>query len=183
MSIATLKAALPPYARDLELNLDSVLATELLDEQTLWGAALACAMTTRSALVIRNLAAEARGHLKPEAVEAAKAVASRMAIHNVYFRAKHLIDDSADQENARAYQHLPARLRRQVSSTPGVGVAAIEAWSVAVSAITGCGVCLESHERSLRGAGVSRDVVDEVLRVAAVVYALAVTLDAEAALD
>jgi alkyl hydroperoxide reductase subunit D len=176
MSITTLKAALPPYARDLELNLDSVLATELLDEQILWGAALACAMTTRSSLVIRNLAAEARGHLKPEAVEAAKAVASRMAIHNVYFRAKHLIGDEA-------YTHLPARLRRQVSSTPGVGVAAIEAWSVAVSAITGCGVCLESHERSLRGAGVSREVVDEVLRVAAVIYALAVTLDAEAALD
>ncbi|MFG2036744.1 carboxymuconolactone decarboxylase family protein [Dactylosporangium sp. NPDC048998] len=176
MSIATLRAALPPYARDLELNLDSVLAGDLLDEQRLWGAALACAMTTRSAFVIRNIAAEAGGHLKPEAVEAAKAVASRMAIHNVYFRAKHLIGDEA-------YQHLPARLRRQVSSTPGVGAADIEAWSVAVSAITGCGVCLESHERSLRGAGVSREVVDEVLRVAAVVHALAVTLDAEAALD
>ena len=176
MSIATLRAALPPYARDLELNLDAVLAGDLLDEQRLWGAALACAMTTRSAMVLRNVAAEAADHLKPEAVEAAKAVASRMAIHNVYFRAKHLIGDEA-------YQHLPARLRRQVASTPGVGAADIEAWSVAVSAITGCGVCLESHERSLRGAGVSREVVDEVLRVAAVVHALAVTLDAEAALD
>ncbi|MER7004021.1 carboxymuconolactone decarboxylase family protein [Dactylosporangium sp. NPDC000555] len=176
MSIATLRAALPPYARDLELNLDSVLAGDLLDEQRLWGAVLACAMTTRSAFVIRNIAAEAGGRLKPEAVEAAKAVASRMAIHNIYFRAKHLIGDEA-------YQHLPARLRRQVSSTPGVGAADIEAWSVAVSAITGCGVCLESHERSLRGAGVSHEVVDEVLRVAAVVHALAVTLDAEAALD
>ena len=176
MSIATLKAALPPYARDLELNLDSILTADRLDEQTLWGAALASAVTTRSAVVIRNVAAEARGHLKPEAVEAAKAVASRMAIHNVYFRAKHLIGDEA-------YENLPARLRRQVTSTPGVGAADVEAWSVAVSAITGCGVCLESHERSLRGAGVSRDVVDEVLRVAAVIAALAVTLDAEAALD
>ncbi|WP_432835997.1 carboxymuconolactone decarboxylase family protein [Dactylosporangium sp. CA-092794] len=176
MSIATLKAALPPYARDLELNLDSVFTGDLLDEQMLWGAALACAMTTRSPIVIRNIAAEAGDHLKPEAAEAAKAVASRMAIHNVYFRAKHLIGDEA-------YQHLPARLRRQVTSTPGVGPADIEAWSVAVSAITGCGVCLESHERSLRGAGVSREVIDEVLRVAAVVYALAVTLDVEAALD
>src|SRR5258705_331174 len=150
MSIATLRAALPAYARDLELNLDSVLAGDLLDEQTLWGAALACAMTTRSTFVIRNIAAEARGRLKPEAVEAAQAVASRMAIHNVYFRAKHLIGDEA-------YQHLPARLRRQVTSTPGVGAADVEAWSIAVSAITGCGVCLESHERSARGAGVSRE--------------------------
>src|SRR5215470_13291587 len=95
MSIATLKAALPAYARDLELNLDSVLAGDLLAEPTLWGAALACAMTTRSAIVIRAIADEAGGHLKPEAVEAAKAVASRMALHNVYFRAKHLIGDEA----------------------------------------------------------------------------------------
>jgi alkyl hydroperoxide reductase subunit D len=176
MSMTALKAALPAYARDVELNLDSVLATDLLDEQQLWGAVLACAMTTRSPMVIRNAAAEAGDHLKPEAAEAAKAVAARMAVHNVYFRAKHLIGDEA-------YQHLPARLRRQVSSTPGVGAADVEAWSVAVSAITGCGVCLESHERSLRGAGVSREAVDEVLRVAAVIHALAVTLDAEAALD
>jgi len=174
VSIETLQAAIPSYARDLRMNLDSVLATDLLDEQRLWGAVLACAMTTRSALVIRAVAAEAGVRLKPDAVEAAKAVASRMAIHNVYFRAKHLIGDEA-------FQGLPARLRRQVSSTPGVGAADIEAWSVAVSAITGCGVCLESHDRSLRGAGVSREVVDEVLRVAAVVHALAVTLDAEAA--
>ena len=176
MSIATLRAALPPYARDLELNLDAVLAGDRLDEQRLWGAALACAMTTRSAFVLRNIAAEAAGHLKPEAVEAAMAVASRMAIHNVYFRAKHLIGDEA-------YQHLPARLRRQVTTWPGVGTADVELWSIAVSAITGCGVCLESHQRSLRGAGVSREVIDEVLLVAAVVHALAVTLDAEAALD
>ncbi|WP_433084187.1 carboxymuconolactone decarboxylase family protein [Dactylosporangium sp. CA-052675] len=174
MSIETLKAAVPPYAHDLRLNLDSVLATELLTERQLWGAVLASAMTTRSATVIREVTSEAAGRLKPEAIEAAKAVASRMAIHNVYFRAKHLIGDEA-------YQSLPARLRRQVSSTPGVGAADVEAWSVAVSAITGCGVCLESHERSLRGAGVSREAVDEVLRVAAVVHALAVTLDAEAA--
>jgi alkyl hydroperoxide reductase subunit D len=176
MSIDALKAALPSYAKDVELNLDSVLAGTLLTEQQLWGAALACAMTTRSAFVLRSIAGEAGNHLKPEAVDTAKAVAARMAIHNVYFRAKHLIGDEA-------YQHLPARLRRQVTSTPGVPMVDSELWSVAVSAITGCGVCLESHERSLRGAGVSREVIDEVLRAAAVVHALAVTLETEAALD
>ncbi|GGM19668.1 carboxymuconolactone decarboxylase family protein [Dactylosporangium sucinum] len=164
--------ALPPYARDLELNLRSVLDGDLLTEQQLWGAALACAMTTRSAPTIRWAALQ----VKPETAEAAKAVASRMAIHNVYFRAKHLIGDEA-------YQHLPARLRRQVTSTPGVPMVDTELWSVAVSAITGCGVCLESHERSLRGAGVSREVIDEVLRVAAVIHSVAVTLETEAALD
>lgn len=174
MSIEALKAALPSYAKDVELNLDAALAGTLLTEQQLWGTALACAMTTRSAFVFRSILTEAGNHLKPEAVEAAKAVASRMAIHNVYFRAKHLIGDEA-------YQHLPARLRRQVTTWPGVGTVDVELWSTAVSAITGCGVCLESHERSLRGAGVSREVVDEGLRVAAVVHALAVTLDAEAA--
>src|SRR5258706_15471940 len=144
MTIEALKAALPSYAKDVELNLDSLLGGALLTEQQLWGTALACAMTTRSAFVLRAIAAEAGDHLKPEAAEAAKAVASRMAIHNVYFRAKHLIGDEA-------YQHLPARLRRQVTATPGVGAADVEVWSIAVSAITGCGGCLDSHEKALRG--------------------------------
>ena len=49
-------------------------------------------------------------------------------------------------------------------------------------AITGCGVCLESHEKTLIGTGIGREAVHEALRIAAVVHAAAVTLDAEAAL-
>ncbi|GAA4444700.1 carboxymuconolactone decarboxylase family protein [Actinokineospora soli] len=175
MSLDALKAALPDYAKDTKLNLGSVLGTSPLPKQQSWGTALACAIASRDPRVITAIAAEAAEHLTPEAVTAAKAAASIMAMNNVYYRAKHLIGDDA-------YPSMPARLRMQIIARPGVDKLDFELWALAVSAITGCGVCLESHEKALRAAGVSRETVHEALRIAAVVHAAAVTLGAERAL-
>lgn len=175
MGLDAIKAALPQYAKDIKLNLGSTVGTSTLSPVQAWGTALACAVAGRSAAVLREIAAEAADHLKPEAVEAAKGAAAIMAMNNVYYRAKHLIGDES-------YGSIPARLRMQVIAKPGVDKGDFELWCVAVSAITGCGVCLESHEKTLRGAGFTRDQVHEALRIAAVVHAAAVTLDAEAAL-
>jgi alkyl hydroperoxide reductase subunit D len=54
-----------------------------------------------------------------------------------------------------------------------------ELWCLAVSAINGCGACLDSHERALRAAGVEPETVQEAIRIAAVLQAVGVTLDAE----
>ncbi|MBA3488059.1 MAG: carboxymuconolactone decarboxylase family protein [Longispora sp.] len=175
MGLDVLKEALPAYAKDTKLNLGSVLGATTLPEQQAWGTALACAVAARNPLVIREIAAEATNRLKPEAVEAAKAAASIMAMNNVYYRAKHLIGNDA-------YQSLPARLRMSVIGNPGVDKLDFELWCLAVSAITGCGVCLESHERTLSDSGIGREAIHEALRIAGVVHAAAVTLDAEAAL-
>ncbi|HIW64585.1 MAG TPA: carboxymuconolactone decarboxylase family protein [Candidatus Stackebrandtia excrementipullorum] len=175
MAIDNIKAALPEYAKDTKLNLGSVTTTSSLTEQQLWGTLLACAVASRNAVVLQEIAEEASRHLSDEAVTAAKGAASIMAMNNVYYRAKHLIGDES-------YQSLPARLRMQIIGRPGVDKIDFELWSVAVSAITGCGVCLESHEKTLTKEGISRDNVHDALRIAAVVHAAAVTLDAEAAL-
>ncbi|WP_436493553.1 carboxymuconolactone decarboxylase family protein [Actinokineospora sp. HUAS TT18] len=176
MSLDTLKDALPGYAKDTKLNLGSVIGTSTLPKQQVWGAALACAVAARNGEVLRQIDAAAREHLSPEAREAALAAASIMAMNNVYYRAKHLIGDPE-------YANLPARLRMQVIAKPGVDKVDFELWCLAVSAITGCGVCLESHDKTLRSGGVSRETVHEALRIASVVHAAAVTLEAESALS
>jgi alkyl hydroperoxide reductase subunit D len=43
-------------------------------------------------------------------------------------------------------------------------------------------MCLDSHEQVLRKAGVERDVIQEAFKIAAVVEAVGVTLEAEAVL-
>lgn len=175
MGLDVVKAALPEYAKDIKLNLGSTISTSTLNPVQAWGTALACAVSARNPLVLREIAAEAASHLKPEAVEAAKGAATIMAMNNVYYRAKHLIGDES-------YGSLPARLRMQIIARPGVDKGDFELWCLAVSAITGCGVCLESHEKTLRAAGFTREQIHEGLRIAAVVHAAAVALDAEAAL-
>jgi alkyl hydroperoxide reductase subunit D len=175
VGLDVIKAALPEYARDIKLNLGSTVGNSTLSAQQSWGTALACAVAARNPAVLREIAAEASDHLKPETVEAAKGAAAIMAMNNIYYRAKHLIGDEQ-------YASMPARLRMQIIGKPGVDKADFELWCLAVSAVTGCGACLESHEKTVRGVGVSREQVHEAIRIAAVVHAAAVTLDAEASL-
>ena len=52
-----------------------------------------------------------------------------------------------------------------------------ELFSLAVSAIHGCGACLVAHERTVLGGGLSEDNVHDAVRIAAVVHAAAVSLE------
>ncbi|WP_033218046.1 alkyl hydroperoxide reductase [Kitasatospora phosalacinea] len=175
MALDELKAALPDYAKDLKLNLGSVIGNSDLPGQQLWGTVLACAMATRSPVVLRELEPEAKANLKPEAYEAAKGAAAIMAMNNVYYRTLHLLSD-------KEYGSMRAGLRMNIIGNPGVDKVDFELWSFAVSAINGCGQCLDSHEGVLRKAGVDREVIQTAVKIAATVQAVAAVLDAEAQL-
>lgn len=175
MALEELTAAIPAYARDLRLNLSSTVGNSPLPEQQLWGTVLACAIAVRSPLVLRELEPEARKHLSEEAYTAAKAAAAVMAMTNVFYRTRHLLSDPE-------YGRLRAGLRMNALGDPGVAREDFELWSLAVSAVNGCGQCLDAHEQQLRRAGLDRDTIQEAVRIAAVLHAVATTLDAEAAL-
>lgn len=175
MALDELKAALPDYAKDLKLNLSAVIGNSDLPAQQLWGTVLSCAMATRSPAVLRELEPEARAILTPEAYKAAKGAAAIMGMNNVYYRTTHLLSD-------KEYSGMRAGLRMNIIGTPGVDKADFELWCFAVSAINGCGQCLDSHEAVLRKAGVDREVIQASVKIAAVVHAVAATLDSEAVL-
>ena len=172
MSLDALKAALPDYAKDLRLNLQSVLASSSLSEQQLWGTAVASAIASRNPALRDAILAEARGHLTEAALGAAKAAAAIMGMNNVYYRFTHLVGN-AD------YATMPARLRMQVIGNPGVDRLDFELWSLAVSAVNGCGRCMEAHERQILGQGLSAEAVQDAVRIASVMHGVAVALEAE----
>ncbi len=177
MSIENIKAQLPEYAKDLRLNLSSLVSSapgEMTPRQ-LWGALVACAYATRNSRVLTELLEEARPHLDEAAEGAAKAAAAIMAMNNVYYRSLHLMSEPA-------YRTMPARLRMNVIANPGVDKVDFELWSLAVSAIGGCGMCLDSHEKMLAGHGVGREIIQHALRIAAVVNAVAVVHEVEGSL-
>ena len=173
MSIEALKDALPEYAKDLKLNLSSLAGEALLTEQQRAGTFIACALASRARSVTSAIFSEFASKLSPEALTAARAAASIMAMNNIYYRFTHL-------SSAPDYKTLPARLRMNVIGKPGVDKADFELWCLAVSAINGCGVCIDSHERILRDAGLSAEQIQAAVRIAATVHAIAATLDGEA---
>jgi len=172
MSLESLKQQLPDYAKDLKLNLSSLASETVLSEQQKAGAFVASALASRNAAVSNTLIAEFAPKLSPEALTAAKAAAAIMAMNNIYYRFTHL-SSSPD------YKTLPAKLRMNVMAKPGVEKVDFELWSLAVSAINGCGMCVDSHEKVLREHGVTVDQVQAAVRIAAVVHAVAATLDGE----
>jgi lipoyl-dependent peroxiredoxin subunit D len=175
MSLETIKNRLPDYAKDLKLNLSSLLSDNVLTEQQRWGTLLATALAARNQDLVAAVTADAVQHLSPAALSAAKAAASIMAMNNIYYRFTHLASDPD-------YATMPARLRMNVIANPGVDKADFELWSLAVSAINGCGKCIDAHDQVLRKAGVSREAIQQAVRIASVIHAVAATLDGEASL-
>ncbi|MBN9587775.1 MAG: carboxymuconolactone decarboxylase family protein [Alphaproteobacteria bacterium] len=173
MTIETLKDALPDYARDLKLNLSSLAQEAVLTEQQRAGTFIACALAARNEKTTRAVTASFAPALSPEALSAAKAAAAIMGMNNIYYRFTHLA-------SAPDYKTLPARLRMNVIGKPGVDRADFELWCLAVSAINGCGTCIDSHEKVLRDAGLTAEQIQAAVRIAAVVHAIAATLDGEA---
>ncbi len=170
MSIESLKERIPDFARDVKLNMSSMAADETLGSQTKYGLLLAAAIASRNPTVIAAVEADAVGKLSAEAVAAAKAAAAIMAMNNVYYRFVHLASN-------KEYKTMPARLRMNVIANPGVDKSDFELWSLAVSAINGCGSCIDAHEKVLREAGVPAATVQTAVRFAAIIQSVAVALE------
>jgi lipoyl-dependent peroxiredoxin subunit D len=175
MSLDALRDLIPAYAKDISLNLSSLANETTLTDQQKWGCFLACAHTLGVAPLVRHIEAHAATVLTPEAQAAARSAAAVMGMNNVYYRAIHLLKNPE-------YTTLPARLRMNVIANPGVARVDFELWCTAVSAINGCGACLDAHEAELRKHGLSAPQVQAALRIGAVVHAAGRIVASEAAL-
>jgi len=177
MTLADLRNQLPDYAKDLKLNLDSVLSetgAAGLDAKQIRTIALASAIASRHAPLVAAIEAFAAEQLSPEELNGARAAAAIMAMNNVYYRATHLIHNDE-------YGQLRAGLRMNIMANSGIDKITFELASLAVSAINGCGACMDSHERTIRQHDVSAQGVQSTLKIGAVVHAVAVTLEQSAA--
>jgi alkyl hydroperoxide reductase subunit D len=173
MSLSELKSRIPDYAKDLRLNLDSMLAeagSPGLTQKQIGLIALAGAIASRHVPLIDAMAIEAAKSASPQELDGARSAAAIMAMNNVYYRFTHLVSDPE-------YQTLRAGLRMNAMANPGCDKLDFELCSIAVSAINGCGQCMDSHEKTLKKHGVSVQAIQSAVRIAAVVHAVAVTLE------
>lgn len=175
MSIQSLRDRLPDYAKDTKLNLGKLVSGEEVEGLTLtqaYGIALASAYATKQADVIDAVLGQVSDSLSAEEVNAAKAAATIMGMNNIYYRFVHLVSD-------KEYGRLPANLRMNVIGNPGIEKVDFELMSLAVSAINGCGMCIDAHVHEVTKAGVSKQGVQSSIRIAAVLHAAAQALTIE----
>jgi alkyl hydroperoxide reductase subunit D len=170
--IDSLRETIPDFAKDIRLNLGSVLTPEGAPDLTpnqIHGIALASAYTTQNAELVEVLENQAALILSDAEKLAAKSAASIMAMNNIYYRFVHLIGDAE-------FKSLPAKLRMNVIGQPGIPKADFELYALAVSAINGCGMCMEAHVHEVVKGGVTKLGVQSTIRIAAVIHATAQVL-------
>lgn len=179
MSIDAVRALIPDYARDLRINLGNVLDQERaegMSNEQVWATALATAIASRNAQLTAGVEKAAGEHLDEAWMNAAKSAAAVMGMNNIYYRFVHLASN-------KDYGRMPAGLRMSVIGNPGIDKVDFELLSLAVSAVNGCGLCIDSHERVLQKAEVSAAVVQHSVRIASVIHAVAAVIDAEQAMN
>jgi len=173
MNLETIKQHVPDYAKDLRLNLDSVLSESGapgLSAKQIAIIALASAIASRHEPLTEAIAVQAASVLNPAELDGARAAAAIMAMNNIYYRFTHLVEDAE-------YQTLRASLRMNVMANPGCGKIDFELAALAVSAINGCGKCVDSHEKTLRKHEVPALAIQSAVRIASVIHAVAVTIE------
>ena len=157
-------------AKDMKLNLGSVVSSDYLDGDQIWGVALASAFYLGEPRIISALIADAREAGVGEAVlEDAKAAAVLMGMNTVYYRFRHLI-------GKESYKTKPARLRMQWMGKPKTNKASFELMSMAIAVLAGCEVCVKTHEASILQHGLSEEHVHDAVRIAAVLQGAAVAI-------
>jgi alkyl hydroperoxide reductase subunit D len=170
MSLETLKDLVKDYGKDIRINLESVLSTDGapgLTETQIFGTFLASAYATKSEK-LKEIAEEiVHGRLTSEEIEGIKAATTIMGMNNIYYRYLHLLEGNEELKK------LPAKLRMSIIGKPGIEKLNFEIYSLAVSAITGCGMCINAHVHELKKGGIDDLGIQSSIRIASVVNAAA----------
>ena len=159
---------LPDTAKDIRLNLDSVLARSSLSPEDALGVAIAAAFAARSRELVQALQSAA-----PAAeAQAALTAAALMGMNNIWYP---YVEMAGDDE----LKTLRPELRMNAyASHGGVARAKFEAYALAASIVGKCHFCVESHYALLKKEGLTTQQLRDIGRIAAVVNAAAQVLAA-----
>ena len=168
MSIENIKSAIPDYAKDLRINIGNVLNEEIspdLSKKQMFGAALSVALAVKNDFLIKNIQSDCEPLFSEQELNGIKTAVSLMGMNNVYYRSLHLAED----ENL---SKRPAGLRMTMMSRHGLPQKDFEMYSLAVSCLSGCGVCIKSHSEKLKKEGLSLSAIQSLIRISAVIQGI-----------
>lgn len=168
--LAALKDRIPDYAKDIRLNIDSVIERSPLEREEALGCALAAAFAAKN----HELVAMFRHAMPEDEAKGALTAASLMGMTNVWYS----YIDMADDADVKSQQ--PGLRMNAYATHGGVSQRKFEMWALSSSLIGKCRYCVSSHVDALKKIEVTPAELKEVGRIAATVNAVAQILSAEA---
>jgi len=170
-----IKNQLPAYAKDMKLNLSSLMREDTLSPIRRYGALFAAALASGNASLIKAVSLEAGEYLNSDEIENVKAANAMMGMTNIYYRFLHMVSDAE-------YRRMPAGLRMQTLGKPPADKTDFEFYALVVSIVNGCEFCVAAHDAELKKAGLSHQEIQAGIRIAAVVHATASVITTEESL-
>ncbi len=166
MNFETILNGIPAYAKDIKLNLSSMVTNHsALTDSQFAGSILVAAISTKNNGLTKLVNQAIAETLQEKELEAVRSAAAIMGMTNIYYRFTDLVDDPS-------YATMPAGLRMNILRDPGVDKLDFEMWSLVASVIGGCHKCVSSHEQQLIKHGISKETVQLLAKIAAVIHSL-----------
>ena len=166
--VDTIKEALPEYAKDTKLNLDSVIKRSTLPQEVAEGCAVAAAMATGNGKLVSFIQSGMENTVERDA---ALTAASLMGMNNVWYPYVEMVDDPA-------LKGLPPQLRMNAITTHGGTTQdRFEAYALSASIVGKCHFCVAAHYDTLKKASYTVEQLRDIGRIAAVITSVAKVLN------
>lgn len=163
--LESVKSSIPDHAKDIKLNLDSVISRSGLEEVDAHACALAAAIAAGNGELAFEIQMNGPLMGTPER-EAAKTAAALMGMNNVYYP---FVEMTGDEQ----LKGLPAGLRMQAYATHGgVSKLKFEMYALCASIVGKCHFCVKSHYDILKKEGMTVQQLQAVGKIAAVINAV-----------
>jgi len=154
-----LKEAIPDYAKDTRLNIDSVIKRSTLDPIEAECVALAATFATGNTKLWTWIQSQISDTTESTAAITA---ASLMSMNNTWYPYVEMTEDPA-------LKGLPAQLRmKAISSHGGTTKARFESYSLAASIVGKCEFCISAHYKGLKAMGYTVEQLRDIGRIASV---------------
>lgn len=165
--LIALEAGDSRYIKDLKINTGNALNnTQYLSKKEAAFIALGVAVNEKFIPLQESFSAKAKAEGATDA-EIAEVIAatSLMNINNVFYRFRHFM-------NKDSYNNQPAGIKMSIMMSPVLGKEFFELFSLVISSINGCEMCVRSHEQSVLQHGCTESRVFEAVKCAALIKGL-----------
>jgi len=160
-----LSDAIPDYAKDIKLNLSSLIANSEFDAKLVYGCAFASALSIGNESVITVFQNECQERFDSSFVDSIKSTVAIMTLNNVWYKYRDAMPSSE-------MKMAPQRMRVNVMANhAGLEKILFESISLCVSALNGCTFCVKAHSEILLKNDKTKEYIFNIGRIASVISA------------
>ena len=162
-----LRDAIPDYAKDIKLNLSSLISNSEYEDELVYGCAYASSLSLGNESLITVFENECKERFDSYFVDSIKSTVVIMTLNNVWYKYR-------DAMPSNEMKMAPQKMRVNVMAKhAGLDKILFESISLCVSAINGCTFCVKAHSEILLKNDNTKECIFNIGRIASVISAAA----------